>query len=227
VKNPLAIIAMGLECLGQPGELPPDQAVAVMQEMRDAVKRASTVVGGLLDFSSSNQLALRPTDLNALIDNALRLMKHELVTGKITAVRRLDRKMPPCRLDANKIEQVLINLLSNACHAMPDGGHITIASYARTVTEAETLHAAGERGGARFWTNQRVAVVEIRDTGSGIPALAMSRIFDPFFTTKPTGKGTGLGLTVARKIVDLHGGDLEISNYAEGGVLVSLVLKID
>jgi len=227
VKNPLAIIAMGLECLGQNGDFPPEQTASVVQEMRDAVKRASTVVGGLLDFSSSNQLALQPTDLNALIDNALRLMKHELITGKITAVRRLDRKMPLCRLDANKIEQVLINLLSNACQAMPNGGHITIGSHTRAVTEAETQHAAGERSAARFWTNQRVAEIEIRDTGPGIPPAELPKIFDPFFTTRPTGKGTGLGLTVARKIIDLHGGTLTIANYAEGGVLVTLVLKVE
>ncbi len=227
VKNPLAIIAMGLECLGQNGNFPPEETAAVVQEMRDAVKRASTVVGGLLDFSSSNQLTLQPVDLNALIDNSLRLMKHDLITGKITAVRRLDRKMPPCQLDANKIEQVLINIIGNACQAMPAGGHITIGTHTRTVTEAETLHAAGERGGARFWSNQRVAVIEIRDTGPGIPADALPKIFDPFFTTKPTGKGTGLGLTVARKIIDLHGGTLDLVNYSEGGVLVTLVLKIE
>jgi PAS domain S-box-containing protein len=227
VKNPLAIMQMGLECLNRNGSLPAEEFVEVTREMRDAVKRASTVIGGLLDFSSSNQLEIRESDLNAVVESALRLMKHELINGKITAVRRLDRTLPPCRIDPNKIEQVFINIFTNACHAMPNGGHLTISSFARSVTEEETRGDAGDRSGARFWKNQRVAVVEVRDSGHGIAPADLTKIFDPFYTTKPTGKGTGLGLTVVRKIVDLHGGRIEFGNDPEGGVLVRVVFKID
>ncbi|MGB8169069.1 MAG: ATP-binding protein [Chthoniobacteraceae bacterium] len=227
VKNPLAIMEMGLECLSRNGHVPDEQFHEVTAEMRDAVKRATSVIGGLLDFSSSNQLDIRASDLNAVVESALRLMKHELINGKITAVRRLDRTLPPCRLDANKIEQVFINIFTNACHAMPAGGHLSICSYARTVTEDETKGGPGDRSGARFWKNQRVAIVEVRDSGPGIAADDLPKIFDPFYTTKPTGKGTGLGLTVVRKIVDLHGGRIEIGNDPEGGVLVTVIFKID
>lgn len=227
VKNPLAIMEMGLECLSQNGELPDDRFEEVTKEMRDAVKRATSVIGGLLDFSSSRHLDIRETDLNAVVESALRLMRHELINGKITAVRRLDRSIPPCRLDPNKIEQVFINIFTNACHAMPNGGHLTICSYARPVTEEEAKGEAGDRSGVRFWKNQMVAVVEVRDTGPGIAPSDLGKIFDPFYTTKPTGKGTGLGLTVVRKIVDLHGGRIEIANYPEGGVLVTVIFKID
>lgn len=226
VKNPLAIMEMGLECLNRNGELPADEFAEVTREMKDAVRRASSVIGGLLDFSSSNHLEIHEADLNAVIDSALRLMRHELINGKITALRRLDRKLPLCRIDANKIEQVFINLFTNACHAMPEGGNLTICSYTRQVTEEETKGAVGSRSGARFWKNQRVAVVEVRDSGHGIPAGDLGKIFDPFYTTKPTGKGTGLGLTVVRKIVDLHGGTIEVGNDPDGGVLVTLVFKI-
>jgi PAS domain S-box-containing protein len=227
VKNPLAIIQMGLECLTRDGAGDPEVFAEVAHEMRDAVKRATAVVGGLLDFSSSDQLAFREADLNAAVESALRLVKHELITGKITAVRRLDRTLPPCQLDPVKVEQVFVNLFINACHAMPDGGHLTIRSYARGVTDEEAKGEAGDRSGARFWKNQRVAVVEVHDSGPGIPAADLAKIFDPFFTTKPTGKGTGLGLTVVRKIVDLHGGRIELLNHPEGGVLVTVVFKID
>ena len=227
VKNPLAIMEMGLECLTRNGHSPDDQFDEVTKEMRDAVKRATSVIGGLLDFSSSSHLDIREADLNAVVDSALRLMRHELVNGKITAVRRLDRTLPPCRLDANKVEQVFINIFTNACHAMPEGGHLTICTYSRLVTDEETRGEAGDRSSARFWRNQRVAVVEVRDTGPGIAACDLPKIFDPFYTTKPTGKGTGLGLTVVRKIVDLHGGRIEIGNYPEGGVLVTVIFKID
>ncbi len=227
VKNPLAIMEMGLECLSRNGHEHDQQFDEVTKEMRDAVRRATSVIGGLLDFSSSNQLDIHEVDLNAVVETALRLMKHELINGKITAVRRLDRTIPPCRLDPNKIEQVFINIFTNACHAMPHGGHLTICSHVRTVTEDETKSEAGDRSGARFWKNQRVAVIEVRDSGEGIGAADLAKIFDPFYTTKPTGKGTGLGLTVVRKIVDLHGGRIDIGNDPEGGVLVTVVFKID
>jgi signal transduction histidine kinase len=110
---------------------------------------------------------------------------------------------------------------------MPGGGDLTVCSYSRLVTEEETRGEAGDRSGARFWKNQRVAVVEVRDFGGGIAPGDLGKIFDPFYTTKPTGKGTGLGLTVVRKIVDLHGGKIEIRNEPEGGVLVTVVFKID
>jgi signal transduction histidine kinase len=227
VKNPLAIMEMGLECLDHNGEISEVQVTEVKREMREAVRRATSVIGGLLDFSSSEHLDIREADLNAVVESALRLMRHELINGKITAVRRLDRTLPPCRLDPNKIEQVFINIFTNACHAMPHGGHLTICSYTRAVTDEELRGEAGNRAGARFWKNQRVAVVEVRDTGEGIDAGDLAKIFDPFYTTKPTGKGTGLGLTVVRKIVDLHGGRIEIGNHPEGGVLVTVVFKID
>ena len=69
-------------------------------------------------------------------------------------------------------------------------------------------------------------IVEFNDTGSGIPATEIDSIYDPFFTTKPTGQGTGLGLTVSRKVVELHGGTLDISNRSEGGVSAKVLLKV-
>jgi signal transduction histidine kinase len=226
VKNPLAIIEMGLECLKSRSDLDAESTTVVYGEMREAVNRANIVIGGLLDYSASRELDIRACSLQAVVEKSLRLMHHEFARGRVTVVRSFSADVPPCHLDAIKIEQVLINLLTNACHAMPDGGILTVSTAVRTLTANDVKWEAGDRSGSRLRQDEQVAEVRIYDTGPGIPADAMDKIFDPFFTTKPTGKGTGLGLTVARKIVDLHHGRLELSNVPEGGVAATVWLRL-
>jgi signal transduction histidine kinase len=226
VKNPLAIIEMGLECLKNRSDLDNGSIDMVYGEMREAVNRANTVIGGLLDYSASRDLEIRAHSLQAVVEKSLRLMHHEFARGKVTVVRSFSADVPPCHIDAIKIEQVLINLLTNACHAMPDGGILTVSTAVRTLTASDVKWEAGDRSGCRFRQDEQVAEVRIYDTGPGIPTDAMDKIYDPFFTTKPTGKGTGLGLSVARKIVDLHHGRLELSNAPEGGVVATVLLHL-
>jgi signal transduction histidine kinase len=225
VKNPLAIIEMGLECLSQP-DLDADSLGVVHHEMREAVSRATNVISGLLDYSSSKELEIRPSNLQTVLEKALRLMRHELLSGKIAVVRSFSADIPPCAVDTARIEQVFVDLLSNACQAMSKGGILTVSIAARKLGADEVKWEAGDRSGSRFRPNEWVAEVKISDTGSGIPAEAVGRIYDPFFTTKPTGQGTGLGLTVARKIVDLHHGRLEVSNGAESGAVATVLFRL-
>src|SRR5207245_2311683 len=133
--------------------------------------------------------------------------------------------LPKVTLDALKIQQVLVNLFMNAIHAMGDGGTLTVRAYAQRLTEAEpqTARNEGARKAGRFRVGDEVVVVEVDDSGCGIPPEKLDKIWDPFFTTKPTGRGTGLGLSVTRKIVELHEGSIVIANRQGGGVRATLM----
>ena len=128
------------------------------------------------------------------------------------------------KLDRTKMEQVFVNIFMNAIHAMPEGGSLTVKTYAKQFKEPGG--AVGSRTTDRFRVGQSVLVIEVEDTGPGIPEDKLSQVFDPFFTTKPAGQGTGLGLTVARNIIDLHDGTIEIRNREPHGVHVAIMLKV-
>jgi PAS domain S-box-containing protein len=223
VKNPLAILMMGINYLGK--KLGNDEALAtILRDMKEAIYRADSIARGLLEFSASNQLAVAPADLNALIEETLRLVRHTFTEQKITLVKDLKPDLPEVHVDKNQIQQVFVNIIMNSIHAMPEGGQITVRTYGRQLTE--TTHFEGSRKGDRIWVGDKVVVAEFEDTGSGIPDEHLAKIFDPFFTTKPTGVGTGLGLPVSKRIIDLHGGNLDIRNKTESrGVRATITLK--
>jgi len=226
VKNPLAILEMGLSCLMTQTDLDAEAVNAVHGEMREAVRRANGIISELLSYSSSKELDIRACNLEDLLQRALLLMRHEFVNRKITIVREFGAESPRCCVDSQKVEQVFINLFTNACHAMPNGGVLTVRTEVKPLSVGDVRRDAGDRSGKGFVEDERVAMVTVLDTGTGIPSDKMDRIFDPFFTTKPTGQGTGLGLTVSRKIIDLHGGRLELANALNGGVMATVMFRI-
>jgi len=160
-----------------------------------------------------------------IIDRALLLVKHQLATSQTRVTRELAQSLPPLILDEFKIEQVFVNLFTNAIHAIDGGGEITVRSSAtRLVGPGDDV---GYRQTDRYVPGERVVLVQVDDSGPGIPEQHAAKVFDPFFTTKPTGVGTGLGLSVCQQIVDMHGGSIEIANREVGGARVSIMFKLD
>ncbi len=223
VKNPLAIMLMGVDYLNNHCAVNNDSASSVMRAMRDAIHRADTIVRGLVDFSASRQLEEQVQDMNPLIEQSLVLVKHELLANRVSLTTNLAQSLPRVKLDANKMQQVFVNVFMNAAHAMPDGGMLTVTTYAKELRAAD--RDEGSRKAERFRAGDNVVVAVIEDTGPGVPEDKLAKIFDPFFTTKPTGKGTGLGLTVTRKIVELHGGAIDICNREDTGARVTIMFK--
>jgi signal transduction histidine kinase len=196
-----------------------------MEEMNHAIKRADTIIAGLLEYSAPSKMDTKADDINMIVNRSLGLVKHELDKHHIVVERKLGEKLPPVQVDRNKIEEVFVNVFTNAIHAMATGGTITVRTYAKVMESTKIHRDVGDRSGIRLRTGDRVVVTEVDDTGHGIPDEKLPHIFDPFFTTKPTGIGTGLGLTVAKKILELHSGTIELANRPEGGARATVVLK--
>jgi len=223
VKNPLAMIGMGLELLAR--RIPEDDETGreALERMKRGIDRAKTIIKGLVDFSSARQLERRSLAPNQVVQDSLALVDYELRKGGITVVTELAGDLPEIKMDATKIEQVIVNLLINAMHAMGPG-------EIRVRSSVGKLEGRGRDQGARTAGHLRegdeVVLIEIEDSGPGIDPEHLGKLYDPFFTTKPTGVGTGLGLSVSRKIIELHQGNLELENREEGGARATITLKV-
>lgn len=225
VKNPLALLLLGVDYLSEGIDPDDPNVTTILDQMRGAVDRADRIVRGLVDFSSQRALSREATELSRVIEEVLLLIKHELTRSNTTVTVKIDRDLPMVFLDMSKFEQVLINLIINAVHAMAGSGERQVKIRAR----ADSLEDVAKNEGARtrdvFRTGDRVVILEIIDNGCGISPSDAGRLFDPFFTTKATGLGTGLGLSVARRIVELHGGQLTLRNRTrERGAIAQLIL---
>ena len=232
VKNPLAQILMGIEYLK--GGIEPDDANVpkILTSMEGALQRADEIVRGLLDFSSDRTLGLIESDVNELLEKALVLVEIRTKELDVELEKDFAPDLPKVRLDPVKMEQVLINIIFNAVQAIESAQAEHGSEHRAKLTfrtSSETLNLAsrdeGSRTGRHLRDGDRVAIIQVIDNGAGIPDDKIDHIFDPFFTTKPTGTGTGLGLTVVKKIIDLHEGIIQLTNRPEGGVEAKITLK--
>lgn len=223
VKNPLMMILTGTKILSKRLTGADESTRQLLQDMMDAVARADRIIGGLLSYSRDRGVDLAATDLNATVDTSLLLMKHELGKVQIAVIKNLDTSVPLLNLDEFKMQQVFINLLTNAIHAIGRDGEISVSTSLETLAAGPHVDSHRSNG---HTPGERVAVVRIEDSGPGIPKEHVEKLFDPFFTTKPVGRGTGLGLPVCRQIVEMHGGTIHIGNREGGGARATVTLKL-
>lgn len=225
VKNPLAMIGMGLELLSRRIPEDDEKGRETIARMKRGIDRAKKIVRGLVDYSSNHTLEFQPLRPEKLVSEALELAEYQLAQAGIRIDFAPDPSLPVVHVDQTKVEQVLVNLFINAMHAMEGGGTLTVRTDLLNL--GSIAHDEGSRLRERLREGDRMLRITVSDTGKGIPDEVIGKLFDPFFTTKATGKGTGLGLTVARKIAELHGGDLTLANREGGGAVATLTLRVE
>lgn len=219
VKNPLQIIIMGLDFLDWRLHDGEETIRTTLSDMRDAAMRADSISRELLHFSSSTRFMPGPADLDSVIERSLLLLRTDINHAGVTVIKQLSGKLPPVSIDAQKVQQVLINLIVNALQAMNHRGTLTISSASGRLGR---LLPPRLQATCPIPPDDPCVILRLHDTGPGIPEDQLPRIFDPFFTTKPVGSGTGLGLSVVKRIIDLHHGFIHFRNSPHGGMEVIL-----
>ena len=221
VRNPLAILQMGIGYIRKYSGKNSDDVVSTLEDMDEAVTRSLEIINGLLEFCVPTELNLKRISLNSCICQIMSMVRHEIQKKHIDFHHDLCGELPDLLLDRNKIKQVLLNLLLNALDAMSEGGDLVVSTYACPLKDLD--FPTSDDFASEQPKEARVVVAEIKDTGPGIPDSAQPHIFDPFYTTKPVGSATGLGLSITRNIIEQHGGRINIANRSAQGVRASIL----
>jgi hypothetical protein len=201
IRNPLAGIAGVIEIVGR--DLPSSSAArAVLKDVRQEIARINRIVSDLLQTARPHPPKVRKSDLNTTVEHAVMLGRQQALSKSIEIALRKDPSLPEVEHDSDQIHQVLLNLLLNSLQAIDTNGRVAV-----------TVERQGDK-----------AIIEVADNGRGIPADSLPNIFRPFYTTK--GEGTGLGLSLARRIVEDHHGRIDVTSTVGKGTTFSVVLPL-
>ncbi len=201
IRNPLAGIAGVIEIVGR--DLPPNSpARSVIKDAKEEAVQINRILTDLLDTARPKPPQFRVSDLRATADHAVMFARQQAITKRIMVELDVSGTIPPVEHDPNQINQVLLNLLLNAIQAMDKPGTIRVS----------------------LENDDDDVLITVADEGKGIPAENLPNIFRPFFTTK--GHGTGLGLSLARRIVEAHGGQIEVASEVGRGSRFTIRLPI-
>jgi len=205
LNNPLNNISTSIQILLEEiEEMNIESKKELLRQSEKQIERARDTVKALLEFSRDRGFNPEPVNFKNLIDQTLKLVKAEVPPSI-----ELKTSVPDdlqVQIDPQRIQQVLINLIMNAAHAMESGGKLDI--------------------NARILRNGQEFCFQVEDTGKGIPKKNLRKIFDPFFTTKAVGVGTGLGLSTSHGIIEQHGGHIEVHSVPDKGTTFTVSLPI-
>lgn len=207
LNNPLASISAFGQLLLTERTLSPTQRHSVDVIVGEG-RRAARIVHNLLTFARQHKAEKVSANLNKVLEDTLELRAYELTVRGIALVRELDEDLPETMVDVYQLQQVLLNLVTNAEQAMRDIERPNHRLTVRTREQRDTIR------------------IEIEDTGTGVPPESLALIFNPFYTTKPTGEGTGLGLSISLGIIGEHGGRIWAENVGGSGTRFCIELPV-
>jgi two-component system, LuxR family, sensor kinase FixL len=202
LNNPLSTVTLRVESLL--AQIPEGESThRALEIVEGEVDRMGTLVANLLQFSRPSQLQISTIDLAEEATRSLELISYHLRNRQVVVVEEFALDAPTVQMDRQRLRQIFLNLITNASDAMSHGGTLTI----------RIRRAEGDS-----------AMIELQDTGTGIPPEDLARVRQAFFTTKGEGKGTGLGLPICDRIIQEHGGTLEILSEVGVGTTMRIVL---
>jgi len=209
LRNPLSAMDLNLhlleEELGERASLP-EQGARYLHVLNAECHRLSVILDNFMKFARPGSVGLHEVNISDLIEHIMALMHFEAGERDIRLEQAVDEPLPPVLGDETAISQVLVNVIVNAFHAMPNGGLCRVAAEARQAHDTRWL------------------VVSVKDTGIGIKKEELARVFEPFYTTKSS--GTGLGLAIAYRIMEDHGGTIQVSSTPGIGTTTVLTFPV-
>jgi two-component system NtrC family sensor kinase len=209
INNPIAIIAQEAEWAAhligdaeKKCDVDFSEVKDSLREVRAQVDRCKNITHKLLDFARKREPVLQEVDVARIIEDMARLVDKEAMYKDVTLVRSLPMNLPRLRTDAPLLRQVVLNLMTNALHAVDKGGRIEVSAFA----------------------DDEVLSISISDNGCGIAPENMDKIFNPFFTTKPPGQGTGLGLSMCHTLITGMKGEIRVKSQPGQGATFTVRL---
>jgi len=210
LNNPLMASQVILHVIFR--NLPPDHPErARLEIIGKCNERIERIVDHLRAFSRQSKPEFEELDLNQPVRNAILITGQQLLNHGIALTEKLEDNLPEVTGDSNQLEQVFLNLISNARDALDEGGGVKELEIASGLISEDGVSSV---------------VVSLKDTGAGITKENLGKIFEPFFSTKPVGKGTGLGLSLCFGIIEAHGGRIEITSHVGKGTEARVILPV-
>ncbi|HEX9398954.1 MAG TPA: ATP-binding protein [Anaeromyxobacter sp.] len=213
IRNPLAGLQGSAELLAREAE---GSAKEYAQVIAREAKRVDGLVRELLDLARPAALQTEPLDVHDVLGDVAVLARGIPGADRITFVERYDPSLPRLMGDELKLKQVVLNLVRNALDALSERED-PVVTFETSVASLRLRQASGR--------SRPLARISIQDNGAGIPEPMLARLFTPFATSKPS--GTGLGLAISRRIVEAHGGRIEVKNRSTGGAEANVYLPLD
>jgi signal transduction histidine kinase len=204
VRNPLTAVKMRLYTLGKTLELDESQKDD-LDVISEEIRHIDSLLNNFLEFSRPPRIKPERNSVSNVIDNSIALMSQRLNAYGIEVVLNRREPLKPNLVDGERLKEMLVNIVVNCCEAMPEGGRLTVTE------EEKILPQGGE-----------VQIIKLEDNGAGVPEDKAPHIFEPFFSTKK--EGSGLGLSISKRIIEEHGGSIRLGKSTDGGAAFIITL---